>query len=907
MKSIFTALIVLLSIYGTSVAQQQEGIIRGRVLAAGSDQPIEDVQLRVNGVSYQTGPDGYFEIPAGLVTENSKVQISKEQYETIVLPLTQNMLVHLKPVREDAGTIVLSLSELDVADEGGAQSTPGLLFSSGDAYSSLAGYSWGPYWFRQRGYQSNHSNVYMDGINMAHPEKGYASWSIWGGLNDVTRNKEVTYNIAPVDFSFSKIGGSTNIITKPSQQRPGVKASYSWSNSSYSNRIMMTYSSGLMKNGWAITASGSRRWAQEGYVEGTSYDAWAGFLGIEKQFSNRHSLQFTALIAPYQRGQQAGTVQEIYQLKGDNLYNAYWGYQDGEKRNSRIKSSVLPQFILNDEFAFNDKLKLKTAIGYSFGKEAKTALNWYDASDPRPDYYRYLPSYQYAQDMDGTGAAMTDLWSSSGYGQLNWDNFYQINYASLTTVADGDNTITGARSHYIIEKRQNDIQNLDVNPTLLWDISSSLKLTTGIQYEYYKGNNYNTVDDLLGGDFYVDIDNFAERDFVDEDKASNNLLDPSNIKREDDRIGHDYDAVLNKANYWLNLSKSFAKGSVYLGGSVTNTSMYRNGNRQKGLFPENSYGKSEVLDFLDFGVKLGGEYFLTGRNVLTANGTYYTQAPYFKDAFVSVRTRNEAVNDLNSSEVLSGDINYYHRGEKVKVRISGFYTQISDLTKVISYYDDSYNNFVNYALTGMGQEFKGVELGLEYQITEELRVKGAGTYANYTYNANPTATTTVDNSAEKLSEETVFFNGFHIGGSPELAGALSLEYWSKKYWFVGITGNYLGKRYVTLNPARYTVRAIHNDEYSYAPGTAGYQKIIDQEEPDGAFTLDISAGKSWKVKNHLFRLNLNLTNILNKEDIVTTGYQQYRFDFVEGNPEKFANKYYYAQGFKAFLNLSVSF
>ncbi len=38
---------------------------------------------------------------------------------------------------------------------------------------------------------------------------------------------------------------------------------------------MATASTGLMDNGYAFTVSASKRWAEEGYVEGTFYDAWA--------------------------------------------------------------------------------------------------------------------------------------------------------------------------------------------------------------------------------------------------------------------------------------------------------------------------------------------------------------------------------------------------------------------------------------------------------------------------------------------------------------------------------------------------------------------------------------------------------------------------------------------------------
>ncbi|MBL4791353.1 MAG: hypothetical protein JKY60_20685, partial [Kordiimonadaceae bacterium] len=90
------------------------------------------------------------------------------------------------------------------------------------------------------------------------------------------------------------------------------------------------------KSNWAFVVSGSRRTANEGYVEGASYNAWAAFLAAEKKLNSNHSLNLTAFVAPNRRGKSSPNTQEIYDLKGYK-YNAYWGLQMGDKRNSRIK------------------------------------------------------------------------------------------------------------------------------------------------------------------------------------------------------------------------------------------------------------------------------------------------------------------------------------------------------------------------------------------------------------------------------------------------------------------------------------------------------------------------------------------------------------------------------------------
>lgn len=894
----------------SSLIWAQNDFVTATVYYENVDYPAKQVAVFVNGTSFFTDNNGVVRIPKDIVTADSFIHLTIDDYFQVDLKLVDGMQVFLERETNEASTIALSLTDLEGSD-GDTESTPGLLFSSGDAYSSTSGYAWGPYWFRVRGYQSNYQKVYVDGIDMASPERGYASWSLWGGLNDVTRNKETTYNLKPVEYGFSSIGGTTNIITDASQQRPGWKGSYSLSNGAYKNRLMLTYGTGLLDNGWAMSASISRRWAQEGYIEGTTYDAWAGFFGLEKQFSSRHKIKLTAFVAPSTRGQQGATVQEVYDLKGTNYYNTYWGWQEGEKRNSREKTLIYPQFILKDEWKVSDELTLKVPVSFAFGRENRTALNWYDAPDPRPDYYRNLPSYQYDQGNDAAGDLLTEKWQSDDYGQVNWDRMYQVNYNSYEEVPidwldpDGEQ-MTGNRAHYIVENRTLDSKQFQFNPTAVWDPSDRTNVSGGLQYRWYNSNSFNSVNDLLGADYYVDIDNFADRDFVDPIKAINDLNNTNVIREEGDRIGHDYDAYIQNANMWVQLQKTFSKGSFYLGGNYTFSEMYRFGNRVKGLFIEDSYGKSDVLDFNDYGFKTGGQYFFDGRNVFTANLGYYTQAPYFLDSFTSIRTRNETVDGLVSSNIASADLNYYYRGERLKVRLSAFYTQINDLTDVISYYDDAYQNFVNYVLIGMGQTNQGVELGVQYNITSELRVKAAGTLAKYLYNTNPTATTTVDNSAEVIaSDEVVYFDGRHVGGTPEQAGSLALEYWSNNYWFVGVQANYMGNRFVTLNPARYTDRAIEEPGIVY--GSEQYYAVLNQEKLKGAFTLDFSGGKSWKFNDYLLRLNLNVNNALNNEDIVTTGFQQYRYDFLDGNPEKFANRYYYAQGLRVFLNLGFSF
>src|SRR5690625_4199505 len=152
-----------------------------------------------------------------------------------------------------------------------------------------------------------------------------------------------------------------------------------------------------MDNGWAIMGSFARRWAEEGVIDGTFYDSWAYFLGIEKKINNRHTINFSALGSPTRRSTNSPNTQEVYDLMGKD-YNAYWGWQDGEKRSERIREFHQPLFTLSHHWDISNNSKLLTSVGFQFGKDSRSRLDWYRANNPSPLYYRNLPSYYQAID-----------------------------------------------------------------------------------------------------------------------------------------------------------------------------------------------------------------------------------------------------------------------------------------------------------------------------------------------------------------------------------------------------------------------------------------------------------------------------------------------------------------------------
>lgn len=222
---------------------------------------------------------------------------------------------------QDLFTITLSDDELD-NDFIGSDNISGLLSSSLDLFQRTAAFEFSSSFYRLRGLDSDNGTILINGIEMNKLYSGRPQWSNWGGLNDVMRSQELSAGLTPSNVSFGGILGTTNINTRASEMSKGGRLTYSSSNRSYTNRLMFSYASGLLKNNWAYTLSLGRRWGNEGYQDATLYESNSLFVSAEKKINNKHSLNFTGIYAPNRRGKSSPNTQEVFDLKGIK-YNEY--------------------------------------------------------------------------------------------------------------------------------------------------------------------------------------------------------------------------------------------------------------------------------------------------------------------------------------------------------------------------------------------------------------------------------------------------------------------------------------------------------------------------------------------------------------------------------------------------------
>ncbi|MBR3801746.1 MAG: TonB-dependent receptor [Rikenellaceae bacterium] len=923
-------LLILLFTLITVGAAAQDGGVKGRAVQRVGRDAIDRVKVTIaptNKVVY-TNAQGDFAIE-GLAAGDYRLTFEAPEFETVTLMVKVGETVkdiNLVPMSSALLAVGLGddyFAEYDTETANDAQVMPSSLSASKDVFNNIAGYQFSQMRFRPRGYDSEMEATYLNGVYFNDALTGYGPWSLWSGLNEATRNQEVAPALGVSDYGVGGIGGVTNINARASQMRKGFRSSVVNANNNYRFRVMVSYASGMLDNGWAYAFSFSTRQGGNDWINGTYYNAYGYFASVEKQLNRCHRFALTVLGAPTQRGVQNASTQEVYDMVGSNYYNSNWGYQVDKKRNARIRNFHEPIAMLQYFYTPNPTSTLMATASYRFGRNGYSALDWYDGADPRPDYYRYLPSYFERQGDYAKADIVRWAWGSDwGTRQIDWDRLYNNNYGNLTE----DSKIEGLnglrRSNYVIEERHTDQRDANFKVQWIKTLRGGHRLNIGLDARYNRTEYYKKMKDLLGGDYWLDVDKYAERDFVGERVMQNNLdyyeaNGHAPIVKEGDKYGYDYYAHVRDAKVWGIWNFNTARLEGFVAGEAGYVSQWREGLYRKGSFEDNSQGASEKLNFFEYKAKGSLSYKISGANSLTASVAYMQQAPSFQSSFVSPRTRNSVTPNLTAEKVFSADLTYDLHVGGFKARVSGYYTTIEDRSKVISFYDDLQATFTNFAMSNIDSRYAGVEVGFSIPLFKFLNLNGAVSYGDYRYTSNPLITQTADNSAEiVLSGEKVYWKGYHVESTPQTAANLGLSLRTSNNIYAGIDVNYYNALYLSMNPLYRTDKALTGRIFAsntYEENLASVKEMTHQERFDNAFVLNANIGKNWYIVNRKYNLGVSLqvNNLLNNRTIRTGGYEQMRLREDESGTtvkyDRFDSKYFYLMGTTYYLNVYFRF
>ncbi|HLW14631.1 MAG TPA: TonB-dependent receptor [Flavobacteriaceae bacterium] len=911
-------LILFLSVASNTVTVAQQTVVRGKMVEWTTNRAVADVEVFIENSSLvqTTDSNGAFIFSGStLPLGEGALIIRKSGYEIQRLPIVINegkelvfseIYLHLDRTIHvsDVGLVSLSHEELD-QEEASTSNISGLLQSSKDVFLQAAAFDFSTTFFNPRGYDSEHAKVLVNGIEMNKLFSGRPEWSNWGGLNDATQEQVFSMGMSPNDYSFGGLAGATNILMRASKYRKGGKISFASTNASYLGRLMVSYNTGIMSNGWAISLVASRRFGKEGYKDATLYESNSFFAAFERKISEKHSLNFTTIFTPTRRGKSSSNTQEVYDLKGGR-YNAYWGWQDGRKRNSRIREVEEPIIMLNHYWDFNESMSLNTNLAYQIGRVGDSRLGYDNAPNPDPTYYQKLPSF-FLDNSNDAGNSQADLAKSRFRedGQINWNQMYYTNLAY------------GGTSRYYLYEDRRDEQQVFANTIFIKRLDNIL-VNAAFQYRGLSAHNYANMLDLLGGNGYLDVDTYSYGD-----GAQSDLNNPDRIIYKGDSFKYNYKFYAEQYDAFIQAQFKYRKIDFYLAAEVGDTNYQRDGLYRNGAFADNSYGKSEKLSFTTYGAKGGVTYKITGRHLLNLNFAYYTKAPTLRNSFSNARQNNETVRGITEEKIQNVDLSYIFRSPWFKSRLTGYYTKTKDASQISFYYADGISGigrnvttaFVQEVLTEVAKQYIGTELGMEAQITPAIKLKAAAALGQYTYANNPKLYLTSDDFEQELDLGKTYLKNYKLSGGPQRAYQIGMEYRNPKYWWIGATANLFSHSYVGITPITRTKNFyMDSNGYPFADYSEEVARELLKQERFGSYPLvNLVGGKSWRVKAYYIGLFASINNVLN-EKYKTGGFEQGRSanyktlkEDVDREKQIFGSKYWHGNGATYYLNAYIRF
>ncbi|MBL7883608.1 MAG: carboxypeptidase-like regulatory domain-containing protein, partial [Bacteroidia bacterium] len=466
-----------------------------------------------------------------------------------------------------------TITQKQIQEELGTRDLPMVLNSTPGVYATEQGGGTGDARITIRGFDQRNVAVMVDGVPVNDMENGQVYWSNWDGLGDITRTMQVQRGLGASKLAIASVGGTINIITKGIDQKMGASIKQEVNNYGL-NKTSFAFNSGELKGKWGVTLGGSRKWGNN-WADGTFTDAWSYFFKIQKRF-NKHLITLGANGAPQKHGQRYDRLPlAIYSKKmSDRLginsdsiltsynqverglrYNPNFGITDetytvnyrgnpfpkigsDNEFNERVNFYHKPQFNFSHFWSPNDKLSVSTVVYASFGTGGGTALKNSVARDKET-------------------------------GLLKIETVYNANLSA--NPSPNYNLIERPSNNYL-RANHNDHSWYGLLSSWTYKVDSNLTTLFGIDARYYKGRHYQSVYDLMGGDYIIDITS---------DKNQVNGTFPGDpnfknaVRRVGDKVSYFNDAIVMWGGAFAQAEYRLKKWTTFLTASVSETGYQR--------------------------------------------------------------------------------------------------------------------------------------------------------------------------------------------------------------------------------------------------------------------------------------------------------------------------------------------
>ena len=765
--------------------------ISGKLVDGSSGDPLIGASVSVKGTSSGalTDVDGMFKIE-GLQEGTYRLIASYLGYEekSITVELGSSN-VDLGEIMLNAGGIALesvvisgtmdivrdrrtpvavsTIGVREIQAKGGNVEFPELMKNTPSIYVANQAGGYGDSEVFTRGFDQTNTAFLLNGQPINGMEDGKMYWSNWSGMTDVATAVQVQRGLGSSKLAISSVGGTINIIMRPTEQEQGGYVSYLRGNDNY-NKATVMYNSGMGENNFGFSLLVTH-WQGDGWADGTEGQGQNYFLSMGWKPSDRSEFNFLITGAPQWHNQNfTKRISDHYQSgEFDIKFNGNWGLLDGEVFSERRNYYHKPVANLNWEYTINDNTSLSTVLYASWGRGGGTG-----------------------------GLGNFGNRERTADGLIDWDATVANNIANETEPG---------RNVYVRRASVNNHQWFGLVTNLNKEINENLNFSIGADLRSYTGSHFRQVTDLLGASGYAQ----SGRARFPDGYLVTNTFDPNPWKAVNsfasetpamERIAYNNDETIQYAGLFGQVEYANDNLSVFFQGSVSNQ-----GSTRYELFNETEENEtSETVNELGYNVKTGLSYALNANNLVFFNTGYYQRQPFFDNQFLNF---SNTVNPVTSPEDIFGiEAGYKYTGSNLALNLNLYRTswkgRVTTSTIDIGEEVDGIvfpeGGFVNSA--GLNQLHSGIELDFAYKVNSDLRLKGFASLGNWEYDGTVTRDLYEDNLDRTLvaSFDDEVIDGVKVGGAAQTTFGLGVDYKLTEGLRLDLDYNYYDNLYSNL-------------------------------------------------------------------------------------------------------------
>ncbi len=820
---------ILFLVSFTLSLQAQEIKIRGTVADNLTSETIPGVSIHAEGTTGGTftATDGSFEL---LVYGDSIIlQFTHISYKALSISLDRKSgsviylgVIRLNPRIMDLDEVkimssfvtdrttpiaVSTVKARTIEQRSGNQDYPEILKMTPGIYATKEGGGSGDDRVTLRGFQQENISLLLNGVPVSSMENGLVYWSNWAGLADATEAIQVQRGLGASRVAMNSVGGTINIITKSASAETGGVLRYSLSD--YGNsKTILSFSTGKMKNGAALTFLGSRT-VGSGFVDATFVDGWSYFLSLDKEINKKHRLVLTAMGSPERHGQRNYGISKADFDKFGVKYNSNWGEYNGNILTLSENFYHKPQINLNHYWSINQKTFLSTSAYVSFGKGGG----------------RYTEAYNYG----------SSTWSFQKNYQIDFDRIFTNNstHTDSTLLADGS-FVNGYSKNILTNYRANHYW-AGVLSSLALDITDKLKLTAGIHLRNFRSHLFEEVDNLMGGDFWVEQYAWSLA----------GVSGRRQIKKPGDVINVDNYSMISYRNLFGQAEYKSGNLAMFVASTISGTHYRR---EDPYNYPENPL--SEAVNKAGFDVKGGVSYKTGSFGNVYGNLGYYSREPFYK--FVYVNYSNTVAHDLANEKITAAEAGYTYESGKITSRFNLYYTLWKDkslLSRENIQLTDS--TMTRSLVRGLNALHRGIEAEISYNVIQNLTLAATASIGNWKWQNDVSASIYNDNQV-LVDSMMVYTKGLYVGDAPQTQLGLSAEYHTEAGFRFSADWVFYDRLYANFDP----VNRNNPDDRMQPYRVPSYSLV------------DLYAGYDMNVKQFPVSLQLACQNVFNKQTII---------------------------------------